>query len=476
MIGASSLAGAVHVNPAGLGQALIYPYYTVRAGATGSYNTYLSIVNTTSNTKAVKVRFLEGKNGKPALDFNLYLSPFDVWAAAVVPVNGLDATQGAKLITVDNSCTTPSFKANGYQLAFSNAAYAGIDAESPSLDRTNEGHFEIIEMGNITGTITTGILHTAAGVPANCAVLNDAAFSGAIAKGSGGLMGSASLINVNSGTDYSYNPVALADFNTVSPLWSAPGSAVPNLGSVFPKISKIIDDDGNIVVSDWTATAANPADPVSAVLMFSSTINEFILDTGTQSGTDWILTFPTKSSYVDNDPLQNGLRLNTAATRPFESNFGVGGSCDHAEMNGSQYDREEARATEISTLGQPIASPPILCWSANVLTFQNTLGKASNLLNSTNVNIRRGFYTNGWATLNFPLVTKTPSSAHMLPNANTTINNSTPRNAVYYGLPVVGFMAHDFINGNVGSPPVMSAYGGNFDHKGRRQIVTSIMP
>ena len=33
---------------------------------------------TTSLTKAVKVRFLDGKNGREVLDFNLFLSPADV--------------------------------------------------------------------------------------------------------------------------------------------------------------------------------------------------------------------------------------------------------------------------------------------------------------------------------------------------------------------------------------------------------------
>ena len=79
-------AEAVNLAPEGLGQALIYPYYTVRNGANGfAYNTLLSVVNTTGSAKAVKVRFLEGKNSKEVLDFNLYLSHNDVWTAGVIP-------------------------------------------------------------------------------------------------------------------------------------------------------------------------------------------------------------------------------------------------------------------------------------------------------------------------------------------------------------------------------------------------------
>ena len=67
--GTSPPANAVHVNPDGLGQLLLYPHYTVRFGNV----TAISIVNTTSLTKAVKVRFLEGKNSREVLDFNLFL-------------------------------------------------------------------------------------------------------------------------------------------------------------------------------------------------------------------------------------------------------------------------------------------------------------------------------------------------------------------------------------------------------------------
>ena len=85
-LGAAGAAQAVNVNPDGLGQVLLYPYYTVRTDATGSaFNTLLSVVNTTASSKAVKVRFLEGKNSREVIDFNLFLSPYDVWTAAVIP-------------------------------------------------------------------------------------------------------------------------------------------------------------------------------------------------------------------------------------------------------------------------------------------------------------------------------------------------------------------------------------------------------
>ena len=64
-VGLAGTANAVHVNPDGLGSVLIYPYFTTRADGGGTstayYDNYVSVVNTTASTKAVKVRILEGK-------------------------------------------------------------------------------------------------------------------------------------------------------------------------------------------------------------------------------------------------------------------------------------------------------------------------------------------------------------------------------------------------------------------------------
>jgi len=478
-MGAVGTASAVNVNPDGLGQALIYPYYTVR-NAGGTYNTYLSVVNTTASTKAVKVRFVEGKNSKEVLDFNLYLSPFDVWTGAVVPVSATDAAQGGKLITADRSCTTPTYIGNESQFVFKNYAYAGVDAEAAGLDRTNEGHFEIIEMGNVTGTITTGIKHVA-GVPANCGVLTDAAISAATIAGSGGLSGTASLINVASGTDYGYNPVVLDDFNFVASTWNQSGSILPNLGNVQPKVSKIFDGNNGVVISSWNTLADNAADPVSAVLMHNNVINEFVLDTASLSATDWVVTFPTKSFYVGNDVVVAGVRQNTAARRPFQRNFGVGGACDEVQF--TMHDREEATQQTVTTTSPPAPGPAAdtLCWEANVITFKNAAGVASNLLGSTNQRVVNYSYQNGWANLAFPTSITNYPNAHFMQTAvgaTTRLNNytgvGTPTfttgTGQYIGLPTVGFMLQNFVNGNVGTPPVMSSYGGNFDHKNTRLV------
>ena len=69
------------------------------------YNSLLSVVNSTASAKAVKVRFLEGRNSREVLDFNLYLSAKDVWTAAIIPT-----LLGAGIFTDDKSCTNPGFR------------------------------------------------------------------------------------------------------------------------------------------------------------------------------------------------------------------------------------------------------------------------------------------------------------------------------------------------------------------------------
>src|SRR4051794_14196242 len=99
------IAQAVNVSADGRGQVLLYPYYTTRADSAGNaYATLLSVVSATASAKAVRVRFMEGKNSREVNGFNLFLSPLDVWTAAALP----DATSGgAKIGTVDLSCTLP---------------------------------------------------------------------------------------------------------------------------------------------------------------------------------------------------------------------------------------------------------------------------------------------------------------------------------------------------------------------------------
>ena len=60
---AAGPAVAVRLDPNGLGQALIYPYYTARVVDGNAWTTALSLTNTRAKPKAVKLRFREGRHG-----------------------------------------------------------------------------------------------------------------------------------------------------------------------------------------------------------------------------------------------------------------------------------------------------------------------------------------------------------------------------------------------------------------------------
>ena len=155
--GMVSVSNAVNINPDGLGQVLLYPYYTTRGGN----DTLISIVNTTDRGKAVKIRFIEALNSREVLDFNIYMSEWDVWAAAVT-----DTGQGgARFLTSDTTCTTPYFFGNGiydqgngtFGADFVDLLYTPLDLpEDPfdandrgpqTIDRTRSGYIEVVEMG-----------------------------------------------------------------------------------------------------------------------------------------------------------------------------------------------------------------------------------------------------------------------------------------------------------------------------------------
>ena len=98
--GMTSIATAqMYVNTENTGEALVFPLYSTQGGN----DTYIHIVNTTAQYKAVKVRMLEGTESLETLDFNLYMSPQDHFSFAIT-ADG----DGALLRTGDTSCTVPA--------------------------------------------------------------------------------------------------------------------------------------------------------------------------------------------------------------------------------------------------------------------------------------------------------------------------------------------------------------------------------
>ena len=503
-LGVAAPAHAVHINPDGLGQVLIYPYYTVR----NDNVTALSIINTTTLTKAVKVRFLEGKNSREVMDFNLFLSPADVWTGVVLPT-----ADGTRLETGDNSCVTPSdlfgnaagvIRADGSGLplnSFKNFLYTGIRTDNPTfntLDRTREGYIEVIEMGIVVDATLTGyIKHNAAGVPANCAALDGYdALSGSVvpsikfpgnylASPGGGLTGRASIFNSPYGINYTYDATALDGWwAPIAPApgnvpYSAAGVATPAIAlqAGIDTVSYVMipGTPGGVVRAVW----ASPREAVSAVFMRDLIVNEFVTDAGTLSRSDWVVTMPTKRDHIgvgfgtNNRPFANGFADKTAT-----------GSCD-AYMAGI-YNREQdvprdefGRVVSLDTI-----IGTVLCWNANIVEFgkAGVLGSTNNFRLPARIDAftttlatttgaasvtfsRRGLQgPNGWAVMRFGATGIAAQTQQSITPLSATLNGVVI-NGTHYGLPVIGAMFHNYTNTGVAS-----SYGGVIPHKYTRNI------
>jgi hypothetical protein len=189
-----------------------------------------------------------------------------------------------------------------------------------------------------------------------------------------------------------------------------------------------------------TNTWGNGQSAVSALLMHDTIINEFVLDNPTLSGTDWVITMPTKRYFVPVDDPSN--TVDWVALRPFTETFWLNGACEPVSL--SYWNREEGNVSIVDFSPPAPGGGTSLCWETNVVTFNNShlLGA----VNETNVNVD---FQNGWLRMAFVTAGQSLTS-----NEGNT----------YTGLPTVGFMLQDFINQNA-APGIMATYGGNFNHK-----------
>ena len=457
-IGASASAFAVNVNQDGQGQVLLYPVYTAENGNV----TAVSVTNTTDQIKAVKVRFVEGMNSAEVLDFNLYLSPYDVWSGAVVATD-----TGAKLVTQDNSCTAGKIPAAGQN--FVNFAYGSglakdtVDPKFHGTDRARVGHLEIIEMGEIdpafvlTPGVTAGqaIIHSkgANAVPGNCDAVRAAWLTGGVWTTSssagmyapeGGLYGTAAVVNVDAGWQSSYDAVAIDAFAGLADLHNKPGSVLPSLKS---GVNTVAFKDGT------TATvAAGTSDAVSAVLMKESIQNDYIVGAGLNAQTDMVITFPTKREYV-NGPVRAPF---TVSWNPATAQ-----ACEKIAVD--YYDNEEnsLQLEESQFSPQPEIDNTIsLCHETNVFSISGSevLGGA---FVKHNLALDSAF-TQGWINVDFT------AQAGMVPGARELALVGHPTLGALKGLPVIGNSVIVTQNGDVGG--LLSNYAATFDHKAKTTL------
>ena len=473
-------SGAVYLNPDGQGDALIYPYYTVQSVDGNAFNTYISVSNATSAVKVAKVRFREGRNGRETLSFDLYLSPNDVWTAGLVPASAA-ADAPAHLVTVDVSCTNPPLPTSGVD--FNNFLFAGAaaDGAGTGLDRTREGFLELIEMADLSPTRGLGLsaVHARGGAP-SCSGLTGPDIDGPITNTdgytapTGGMSGTLTLINVNSGRDFTLNADALANLAT-RPMYRSLTDPVPvdfNAAAIDP-VSHVIAN-GAYYRSLWS----RPADAVSAVLMRSSWWGELVLDAGTRSQTDVVITLPTKPYHVS--------QLSTFP--PFTRTFLWGDAC--TAMNSapagepvtvSVYNREELQfLPPTAEFPEPPPHPPsTLCPTTAVISVVNSSGTTtrSRALGSTNLGIGGVpiALPPGFQNGSIGIAPSSGATLMSLPGSVRTIlatGEVVIGPHIYSGLPATGFWVRTFDNGTLTCNGIscQGNYGGSFPLTYKRSI------
>lgn len=308
-------------NEGGVGHILLVPYYTVQNGNA----TLINLVNTdTVNGKAVKVRFRGAQNSDDVFDFQVYLSPGDVWAASVTQA----ADGRAQLSTADNSCTLP---ANVNQ-PFVTGRLPG-DTEAAKAAGTREGYVEILTMADIPPFVTVppaaetlymttkhktdGSVNCGTALTSlNADIIAEGGAAGADAAGlespTTGLMANWTIINVPAASAWSGQAAAI-EARTAGglagsgnfvwfPQMSTPVAGFGGLSAdpllLSGKIAGAYYDLPDLSTPYVTAFAVGAPERQASALTDAiakvSVTNEYITDPGVFAQTDWVFSMPTR--------------------------------------------------------------------------------------------------------------------------------------------------------------------------------------
>ena len=351
-------ANAFELSNGGVGHNLIVPYFT----AQGGNMTVLHLTNTdVKNGKAVKVRFRGAANSDDILDFQVLLSPGDVWTGAVTA--GADGV--AQLTTADGTCTVPQLT-KGVAQSFDTRRLQGSLSAADKAAGTREGYVEIFNMADIPDLEVYGapagksalfkaIKHVGGVAPCTASVIDTAllktdyveatAAAAGFATPTTGLMGDWYIINVAKTTTFSGGATALTAvsaagvagrgnfvlFPQLSASVGAPDAftADPALRTVAANASTTKDVAGLVgpLPAGYTlpvveaayydlpdlstpyltttpitaAGAATQAELLTKQLSVKSITNQYANDASITAKTDWVFSMPTRRYSVAMD-------------------------------------------------------------------------------------------------------------------------------------------------------------------------------
>lgn len=305
----ASNVSAINLAQDGLGDFAYIPYFSVTQGQ----EEHIRIVNTGSKTVAAKIIFRRGTDSQEVRDFNIILSPRDVWTGVVSSA----ADGNAKVSTSDTTCTIP----HKNQWTDEGAGVFSVDFDSTLFGNAanppqSEGYVAVVMMGVARNDITTDTVNSipflakhVGGVPRDCLALADgfaAAFSPAVgnpvpvtsqfAGTSNELSVTAAIVSADRGKAYNVPVTTIANAFTIAQVTDS-ANPQPNERDV-DTVATIMDDNSGTAT---TAAYSTPQTALSAVLMRSAVIGTY----DTTTNTSWVVTFPTKKAMVDPDPNLN---------------------------------------------------------------------------------------------------------------------------------------------------------------------------
>ena len=350
---AAAAVPATDLNPTvtGVGHILTIPYFSTQGGNA----TLLNITNTdVTNGKAVKLRFRGAANSDDIFDITIFLSPGDVWSAAVSASGELSA-----LSTNDTSCTLPSIadiKAQGGLFKTGRVNPTNSNAE------TREGYVEILNTADIPAgsTLFTAIKHVNGKAPCTASVM-DAQANDLVAGSAtnapqprgyswptGGLYANWILVNTVDKASFSGEAVAVRAEATVggakvnaagnlvsfpqtadAPDYTTSTEAAPNQVRGFTAdpllqsaafAGQVANYDFPDLSTPYTSTltlnaagTATQANNLAAALATKSVVNDFLVGGGASFTTDWVFSMPTRRYAVAVDYAGKKLVFNTGS-------------------------------------------------------------------------------------------------------------------------------------------------------------------
>jgi len=467
MIGGLGFAGAanaaLNVAESGTGHILVMPYYNAQNGNMSVFH----LTNTdTVNGKAVKVRFRGASNSDDVLDFQVFMSPGDVWTAAVA--QGADGR--AQLVTADTSCTLPQIPAGGVSFVTDRLSKKGW-TDADKAEQTREGYVEILNMSDIqpgsklftatkhvsgagtapcTATVlnaTLSLTPDAAGAPLN---LDGASVPGKddLAAPTGGLTGQWYIQNVAQTTTFSGTAAAITADTATKNVFSPQKNGAAGLLTADPLmvggalVAQHYDvPDLSTPYETATADAAAQAIALTGALAKTSVMNQYATDAGVFAKTDWVFSMPTRrytiaANYAADvsqkvQPVTIGDTIAADSYRVINQDvtgniFSTAGNtsvndkgqiCVTAQSS-TFFDREERYQQDGAVFSPGTPTKTQLCGEVSVLAFSNDASVLGATVARQNV---AAPYTNGWGAVTFGAATPVLGASFVkLQNANAT--------------------------------------------------------